>query len=84
MNAQGAGIRKHDAGLLGLFDISTVKNSLHLSAAGSCQPGIIAWIDEKLASERRDSPGMSFHYLKGFSYPRTDLSRNDILHDLKI
>lgn len=84
MNAQGTGIHKYDAGLFGFFYISTVENSLHLSAAGSCQPGIIAWIDDKLAYERRDSPGMSFHYLKGFSYPRTDLSRNDILHDLKI
>lgn len=65
------------------FPLSRILCVSH-SAAGSCQPGIIAWSDDKLAPKSRDSPGISFYYLKGFSYSRLDLSQNDILHDLKI
>lgn len=48
------------------FGISTVQITALLfhSAAGSCQPEIIACSDDKLASKRHDSPGMSFYYLR--------------------
>lgn len=52
------------------------------SAAGSRRPEVIDWSDDKLDSKRRDSPGMGFYYLKGFSYSRTD--QNSILHDQKL
>lgn len=64
------------------ISMSKVTVSPFWTAAWSFQPEIIAWSDDKLASKRRDSPGMSFYYLKGFSYSRTD--QNNIIHDLKL